>query len=235
MRIRTLALAGAATVALSAPALADHVGWYLGLGAGYEQTQSTHLIFPPDPIFPVPSAKVKEKFGGSGIYLADAGYKFLNGFRAEGEIAYKNPNAKIAGFCEGAACKGGLEVGSVMVNLVYDWNVGDDWGISLGGGFGAADVNDHVKAFGACVVCGGQWGAALQGIAGVYFELGDDWDLSAEYRYRTEWVDHDYRTEFEVGPTENDAVHVNRLYENAGIRALGYYLGHKPPPPPSKI
>ena len=76
MKIRTIALAGAATLALSAPALADHVGWYLGLGVGYEQTQSTTLVLPPDPAIPTPSLGLKERFSGSGIYLVDAGYKF---------------------------------------------------------------------------------------------------------------------------------------------------------------
>src|SRR5215471_11809602 len=151
MRIRTTALAGAAVLALSAPAFADHTGWYLGLGAGYEQTQSTNLVLPPDPIFGTPALNVKEKFNGSGIYLADVGYKFNNGIRVEGELAWKNPNSKLT-FCEGLRCgnflgKGGLEVGSIMVNFVYDWALGEDWGISLGGGLGAADVNNHAKDF----------------------------------------------------------------------------------------
>src|SRR5262252_6568462 len=149
MKIRTIALAGAAMAALSAPASADHVGWYLGLGAGYEQTQSTRLILPPDLFSGSPAPPLKERFNGSGIYLVDAGYKFSNGIRVEGELAYKNPKAKVT-FCEGINCnqflgKGGKDVGSLMVNFVYDWNVGEDWGLSIGGGFGAADVNEHVK------------------------------------------------------------------------------------------
>src|SRR5215471_14309368 len=100
MNIRTIALAGAAVLALSAPAFADHVGWYLGVGAGYEQTQSTHLVFPPDPIFGFPAATAKEKFNGSGIYLVDAGYKWPNGIRVEGELGWKNPHAKSTVPCD---------------------------------------------------------------------------------------------------------------------------------------
>src|SRR5215471_12439642 len=198
MKIRTIALAGAATLALSAPALADHVGWYLGLGVGYEQTQSTTLVLPPDPAIPTPSLGLKERFSGSGIYLVDAGYKFNNGIRVEGELAYKDPNAKVPICIVGVGCapagtppfgKGGKDVGSLMVNFVYDWQLGEDWGLSLGGGFGAADVNEHIKTPlliappDNCLVCGAHIVPAYQAIIGAYFELGEDWDLSAEYRY----------------------------------------------------
>src|SRR5215831_8563738 len=182
MKIRTIALAGAGMLALSAPASADHVGWYLGLGAGYEQTQSTTLTFPPDTFFAVPAATAKEKFSGSGIYLVDAGYKFNNGIRVEGELAYKNPSAKSSVICDddtqiilagvrggevalpNCPGKGGKDVGSLMVNFVYDWHVGEDWGLSLGGGFGAADVNEHIKNAFGCIVCGAHIVPAYQAI-----------------------------------------------------------------------
>jgi hypothetical protein len=45
MKIRMLALAGVAAVALSAPARAGD-GWYLGLGGGYDSMSSIHTSSP---------------------------------------------------------------------------------------------------------------------------------------------------------------------------------------------
>src|SRR5689334_223339 len=145
MRLRTIALAGAATAALSTPAFADHVGWYLGLGAGYEQTQSTRVEF-TEPGFGIVGTG-KARFNGSGIYLLDGGYKWDSGLRVEGELAYTDPGAKLC-FTEGRFCRlearGGADIGSLMINFVWDWALAPDRGVSLGGGVGAANVNMHI-------------------------------------------------------------------------------------------
>ena len=49
MKLRSIALAGVATVALCAPASAsDYTGWYLGLGVGYGEPYLVHARRPAD-------------------------------------------------------------------------------------------------------------------------------------------------------------------------------------------
>ena len=77
MKIRMIALAGVAALALSTPAMAAD-GWYLGLGAGYDQQNGIKLT----------SVPCSDTFSGktnssSGALLAGAfGYGWDNGFRA---------------------------------------------------------------------------------------------------------------------------------------------------------
>src|SRR5215469_9838082 len=82
MKIRMLALAGVAAVALSAPAHAAE-GWYIGLGGGYDDSSNlrtesvTHpTVAPRVPLQP------------SGIFALSVGYGWASGLRLEDEISY---------------------------------------------------------------------------------------------------------------------------------------------------
>jgi outer membrane protein OmpA-like peptidoglycan-associated protein len=233
MYFRTIALAGAAAVALTTSASADHTGWYLGLGAGWEHTDPARIQYPPPPIGGVNS---KEKFSGSGIYLINGGYKFDSGMRIEGELAYKNPDARalVPGDCIAPGClaKGGADIGTAMVNFAYDFGIGNNWGLSFGGGLGAADVNDHLKSGGFCAICGAHVEFAWQVIGGAYFQLTDDLDVTVDFRYRKEEVDRDYRADPVIAGPNNSSVHLFQVPEEAAIVGLRWYLGEAPPPPP---
>src|SRR5215831_1052462 len=83
MNLRTFALAGAAALAFSSPALADPTGWYLGLGAGYDHldNQWFHNI------------GFGSRFNGGPVGAVSGGYKFDIGLRLEGEFSYSSHGA----------------------------------------------------------------------------------------------------------------------------------------------
>ncbi len=87
MNLRTLALAGAAALAFSSPALAQPTGWYLGLGFGYD-----HLDNQGFKSTGVPTV-YDYRFNGGFLGTASAGYKFDFGLRLEGEISYTDHGA----------------------------------------------------------------------------------------------------------------------------------------------
>jgi opacity protein-like surface antigen len=91
MKIRSIALAGTAAVALSTPALADYPGWYLGFGAGYDQLQTVHAR-----TLTTPSTNILVSYSGDVIYLASAGYKWDSGIRAELELGFDSHDASKA-------------------------------------------------------------------------------------------------------------------------------------------
>jgi len=158
MKLRSMALAGAATLALSTPALAQNPGWYLGLGVGYDQLETVQSRTNTNP-----PTSVATSYSGDAIYLGSAGYKWDSGIRLELELGFDSHDASKA-ISAGSpaitkpALSGGTSTGSALLNFIYDWDFGNRWGLSLGGGVGAADVNHYERVSGA---------QAIQGIAGV--------------------------------------------------------------------
>ena len=94
MKIRMLALAGVAAVALSAPAHAATEGWYLGLAGGYDNMPNVRAHSGPFPALGV----VNMSNSDSGIGALAFGYSWAGGFRIENEIAYTEHDASTAGF-----------------------------------------------------------------------------------------------------------------------------------------
>ena len=82
MRLRSIALAGAAALALSVPAAAsDATGWYLGIGAGYDMPSKVTAEFTGT--VPVTG---QAGFSNTGLYIATFGYRFDSHFRIENEV-----------------------------------------------------------------------------------------------------------------------------------------------------
>src|SRR5258708_5927219 len=106
MNITKLLLAGAAALAMTAPAHAGE-GWYLGLGAGWDTVNSTHIT----------GAGLDGKLHSRDTALveASAGYKFRD-FRVEVETAWDRHH--IDNFTSGGVTtpldNGHLEMRSVM-------------------------------------------------------------------------------------------------------------------------
>src|SRR5664279_4651656 len=140
MNIRMLALAGAAAVALSAPAHAATEGWYLGLAGGWDEQSSIRATS-----VPVPSVTGKTNSSDSGIGVVSFGYSWDSGLRIEDEVGYTshgNSGTGTNGFGSGTV-GGNSSLTTDMLNLVYDIPLGDQWKLSLGGGVGAGDVRIH--------------------------------------------------------------------------------------------
>src|SRR5258708_4509058 len=144
MKLRPMALAGTAILALSTPALAQNPGWYLGLGVGYDQLESVQSRTNTNP-----PSNVSTSYLGDAIYLGSAGYKWDSGIRLELELGFDAHDASKS-VASGStftkpALSGGTSTSSALLNFIYDWDFGNRWGLSLGGGVCAADVNHYER------------------------------------------------------------------------------------------
>ena len=213
MKIRMLALAGVAAVALSAPVHAATEGWYLGLAGGWDEMSGVRATS-----VPVPSVTGKTGSSDSGIGVVSFGYSWASGLRLEDEIGYTSHSftgSGTNGFSSGSA-SGNSSVTSDMLNLVYDIPLGDQWKLSLGGGVGAGDVRIHSTVLNGAatrldIVKGSHLSFEWQGIAGVAYSLSPDVDLFVDYRYRSNTNDANYATSF----TALSPIKVGSINENA--------------------
>jgi outer membrane protein OmpA-like peptidoglycan-associated protein len=237
MKIRTIALAGAAALAMSGPAFASEPGWYLGLGIGYDNLMPVHVGLQPFAVGDNPDYNFH--YNDNAIYAGMVGYKFDDsGWRIELELSGATHTGTVGvprkdGTDPGGLLRGGTTTLSVLGNLLYDYNLGDGWAVSLGGGLGVANVN-HYDYCGAKIaadkcVQGAHTEFQWQGIAGISYALSDDLDLFADYRYRTAEVDQDY---MEPSAGKGAMSHVFQQHENIGMLGIRWYMGEAPPPPP---
>jgi outer membrane protein OmpA-like peptidoglycan-associated protein len=226
MKIRMLALAGAAAVALSAPATAAPEGWYLGLAGGYDNMPTVNSRSAPFPTAGV----VPVDHSDSGIGMLSFGYSWASGFRLENEFSYTSHDIDSAG--NGGA--GSTSVMSSMFNLVYDIPLDDQWKISIGGGAGIGNARLHwtVPAGAQTLdyVKGSHVSLEYQAIAGIAYSMSPDVDLFVDYRYRANQNDATYNSSFAA----LTPIKVGTLTENAFVVGLRWFMTPPPPPPPAK-
>jgi OOP family OmpA-OmpF porin len=187
--MRTLALA-ALLSALSVGAAQATEGWYGRVDVGYSFDGEVEIDDTAHDL--------------EDDWMADVGvgYGFMNGFRAEGELAYRTNEIEV--FSED------VEVWSLMANLFYDFNRGGRFQPYLGVGVGYAQG----EALGE-----EEEGLAWQGLAGVGIELSDRATLDIGYRFFR--VD-----EFEFFGVEGEYEH------QAATIGLRWEFGAAAPPPP---
>ena len=90
MKLRSIALDGVALAALSVPAAAsDYMGWYLGLGAGYDSPNVVHGS--------TPSGDVNLPYHDNALAVVSAGYKWDMNIRTELELGYTYHSAGSTG------------------------------------------------------------------------------------------------------------------------------------------
>ena len=90
MKIRMIALAGVAAMALSAPAVAsDATGWYLGLGVGWDRMGSFEQTFSGPT-----NVRIKTDTDATALVAGTFGYRFGNSIRIEDEIRYDRHDSK---------------------------------------------------------------------------------------------------------------------------------------------
>jgi outer membrane protein OmpA-like peptidoglycan-associated protein len=177
--ISFIRFAALAIVLLSfiAPAKADTIpGWYIGAGA-------------------VGNFPLDAKATGSGVndtvqydtgwgILGDLGYAWSNGIRAEGELSESRANVdKVTGGIGSAS--GRINNFDVMGNMLYDFQTGTRWTPYIGGGIGFASVDaDHIGVLNnGGTLNDSSLEFAYQGIAGVSYEVADNWSVTTDYRY----------------------------------------------------
>ena len=231
MKLRSIALAGVAALALTAPAMAsDATGWYLGLGAGWDTMMVTHTdwsgpALPGHKTFP---------YHDDVLGTAAIGYKFDDiGLRTELELGYEQ-RALIRGPVFGFGDAGGMQIGSAMADFIYDVPIGW-WGLtwSIGGGIGVGNLHNRINlTSGDDYMRGVETGFMWQGITGISMPIADNIDLFADYRYRTMGGGSNFVSDI---PGVN-TVHLKAPEENVALLGVRWYFNspepEAPPPPP---
>lgn len=165
-----------AFLASAASAKADPVpGWYVGAGAG--------ATFPTTTSPSVNGTSNKITFDTGWEVLGNVGYSFYNGLRAEGELSEARANAsKVNGV---SATSGRINNLDVFGNLYYDVRTGTRWTPYVGGGIGFADVDaDHIGTLSNTgSVNDSNVRFAYQGIAGIAYQVDNNWAVTTDYRY----------------------------------------------------
>ncbi|MCW0234163.1 MAG: outer membrane beta-barrel protein [Ferrovibrio sp.] len=166
MKIRVALLTAAAAAALVSASASAQQGPYVGIGAGATWIDDADVKG-------TPSGKIDFDTGYAG--LLKGGYDFGTGWRAEGEFGLREWGAGNAG--------GDLRAYTLFANALYDFMPTSNWSPYLGAGAGLVRYSSQDITFSG-VTSDDQdhtWG--VQGIAGVWYALDSNWQLSADYRY----------------------------------------------------
>ena len=172
-----------ATAALLVPGVAraddagTRAGWYAGVGA----MASFQLDADSD------VGNVTNKLGydaGWGLN-GDVGYAWGNGFRAEGEVAYRRTGDVNSITGTGARTDGGhIRNISLMANGYYDFATGTRFTPYVGAGFGTSVVDAfNVRRVDGYTLDSERAEFAYQGMAGLAYSLDSHWVVTGEYRY----------------------------------------------------
>jgi opacity protein-like surface antigen len=186
-------------------------GWYLGLGAGWSGMNNINF---------------SDAHGNSGdastndsaLVIGSIGYRFpASPFRLELEGGYDWHRLNQIDF-DGVshAGSGRANLGSALVNAIYDFPIAPRWAISVGAGAGAgftdfstgapAEVNSTKTDF--------MW----QGIAGISYSLAPNTDLFVDYRYR------DAIPSGAVTTADGDIIHLRHISENVALAGVRWYV-----------
>ena len=189
MKLRTALFAAAATLAI-APAAHAYQGVYGAIGAGLNYIQPDQdvesfgaLVFDSE----------ADYNNGIGVYTA-LGYDFGNQWRTELEFAYRNNDVRHLagdglGFAGWSTLDGDFTAKSVMFNVLRDFKTSGKVTPYIGAGFGGASYSaDYLGAdlgSGALAIDDSNKRLAVQGIAGLAFQLAEGLALDVSYRYFT--------------------------------------------------
>lgn len=173
----------ATALTLAAPTLTQaHEGFYAGAQGGLnflhvKDLHSRHVEFDT----------------GYELGLV-AGYGWCNGFRGEAEVAYRNNDYKLHARDEEGTkhhFKGDIHTWSFMANGYYDfceWYCVTPY---VGGGIGYDKLHQSIHA-GGHKYKGSNSGFAWQLMAGVNYDLCEDWVVSGEYKFHMSPLKHSH-------------------------------------------
>ena len=164
----------AAAIVAGVPALAPvaaQAQWYVGLDAGAQLLQDSKNSG---------VAGLKSESDTGWMTQGLVGYAF-GPWHVEGELSYRSSGISKVG---GATGSGDTTALAPMVNGVYEFLPQSSWHPFVGVGVGGAYVdNGTVKKSGVNAYSGNDWQFAYQGFAGVGYDLTNNVELKAQYRY----------------------------------------------------
>jgi OOP family OmpA-OmpF porin len=108
------------------------------------------------------------------------GHAYANGLRGEIELGNRRNGVDKSGT---TSTGGSAKVLSGMINGYYDFATGSAFIPYLGAGIGAGRLNLNTNPVGTTGIDSAGNGLALQGIAGIGYQMTDNWTGTLEYRY----------------------------------------------------
>jgi outer membrane protein OmpA-like peptidoglycan-associated protein len=236
MKVRTLLLGAAATLALSSAASADRNGWYIGLEGGWSSISDTSVAASRDldPVGAPNLGATDAQFDDGWAAFGTVGYGFANHFRLELEVGYRDNDVVLGPFAPVipgvTTLSGNFNEWSAMANVLYDIPLGQWATFSIGAGAGAD--NSHIE-IDTLSYEDRSWNFAYQGLAGFTFGLSDRLDLTLMYRYLTVQEPDFSARQIPAGSLSLDLDDVTKHTASIGLR---YNFGPRaeaaPPPPP---
>ncbi|MGE0095346.1 MAG: outer membrane protein [Alphaproteobacteria bacterium] len=168
----------ATTLLTSSAAIAAEPNWYAS-GAGgatwFEQADGQ-----------ANGNSLETSFDTGYVFLGAGGYRFGNGFRAEGELGYRRSSADTTQVNSGPEfnTEGSMSALSFMANGYYDFDVGMKIKPYIGGGIGVARVSANDLRFnGSQLADDSDAVFAYQAIGGLGYDLTQNLTAFVEYRY----------------------------------------------------
>ncbi|HEY1615203.1 MAG TPA: outer membrane beta-barrel protein [Rhizomicrobium sp.] len=209
-------LAGASVLAAVGPAAAGD-GYYVGLGAGWDNQNKVDLTAPL-----VPGSGTVSAHDGA-IIAGTLGYKMPEmPIRLEFESGYDWHSINSATGSGGltADANGHSNIASELVNALYDFPVAPGWNLYGGAGVGAGHVwfAPNLANSGDTISHVDHWGFMWQAIGGASLEIAPDVDLFADYRYRDAEARSTTQTPL-FGPVTN-----RPITENVVMAGLRFYM-----------
>lgn len=212
---------------LGAPAHAAD-GWYGQAAIGYTFDGEVETS-PGDDEYDWGDVDLDEGWMGAGAI----GYGFANGFRAEGEIAYRANDLEATAEADpllGADLGGEADVWSAMLNLYYDFNRSGRWQPYVGVGVGAAQVNVELADADpppTYTLDDDDTVAAYQVLIGVGVAINERLTLDLGYRYFAA-PELEVTADLDGEPQANDADY----QAHTATLGLRWQFAAPPPPPP---
>ncbi len=172
--VKILTVFSVAALALSSQAIAAEraTGTYIGAGFGANFTQGTDLSGNGT------TTDLDHDTGYIGVL--SLGHAYANGLRGEIELGKRSNSVNKSG---STSTGGNSKVLSAMINGYYDFATGTSFIPYLGAGIGVGRLEVNATPVGTSSVKNSGTGIGLQGIAGVGYQIDDNWTGSLEYRY----------------------------------------------------
>ena len=233
MKIRMIALAGVAALALTGPAAAsDATGWYLGVAAGYDHMGNIKVRDIEETTPPTETDDIIGTKDG-GLFTGTFGYKFHDHIRFEGEIGWSSHSIDTTTIYP-FTYAGHTNTLSSLANVFYDYPLSEKWTLSIGAGGGIGRNWTDISDGSIALADGSRDGFMWQGDVGMAYSLTHNLDITVDWRYRSLSVNKDYPTSFEycTNLCVLDSVKVTELNDQAVLVGLRWYLESAPPPPP---
>ena len=228
MTRKALLIGTVAAIAL-APANAAHFqGWYIGLEGGGNWIDETTLVHDS-------GAARQATFDPGFAGLATFGYAWRS-WRGELELGYRHNDIETI---SNNPVQGEFNEFSHMLNILYDVEVTERIGLSIGAGAGGDYIMYENDTTHDVDIHDTDWVFAWQAIAGANYHIGPRTDIFLAYRYFT--AHEPFFSEFGgEGPSlhSDDYEDVHKHTATIGLRyalsgpAAPEYVAPPPPPPP---